>query len=236
MDTDSETQKKWADLLKNLFPVEVALSCQPVPFFEEVKSSGARYGIRLPEGLKSASVSRQRDYFAGRYCARQALYHMGFSGCLDIPKGKDGCPIWPRGVVGSISHAEGLAVAVVTNWKNAQGIGIDLEKKVSDREGKQLLPVIATRNETAIITTRFPNDTGAAFTTLFSAKEAIYKALYPLVGHFFDFSEARLTGYHRIDHRLEFDLSADLLKKTGVSQFHVSFGEVDTYVVTGSVC
>ncbi|MGI2030638.1 hypothetical protein ACRQ5F_25555, partial [Endozoicomonas acroporae] len=67
-------------------------------------------------------------------------------------------------------------------------------------------------------------------------KEAIYKALYPLVGHFFDFSEARLTGYHRIDHRLEFDLSADLLKKTGVSQFHVSFGEVDTYVVTGSVC
>lgn len=76
--------------------------------------------------LKKSYPLRQRQFEAGRRSARQALAHLGYAPC-EILKGALGEPLWPPGLVGSLSHKKNLAVAVVGRKSAVASLGIDIE-------------------------------------------------------------------------------------------------------------
>lgn len=60
------------------------------------------------EPLIAKSVAKRRNEFITvRYCARQALSVLGIPE-VPILKGDKGQPLWPDGIVGSMTHTEGF--------------------------------------------------------------------------------------------------------------------------------
>lgn len=104
-----------------------------------------------------------------------------------VGRGPDGAPVWPDGVVGAISHSGGAAVALVGQKTRYAGLGIDLETLVADPE--RIAPALLTGAEAV----RLPRD-ALHVTLAFSAKESLFKALYPTVRSLFGFDAAELAA------------------------------------------
>jgi 4'-phosphopantetheinyl transferase EntD len=79
---------------------------------------------RLPQALRHAIQKRQREFLAGRWCAKQALQCLG-AGSTDVAMAEDRAPIWPDGVVGSITHTGDFAAAAVAWAADIAALGID---------------------------------------------------------------------------------------------------------------
>lgn len=129
--------------------------------------------------------TRLWDYRVGRACARRALGYLGHSG--DVARGRDGEPLWPADVLGSITHCSAYAAAAVT--VAPLSVGIDVERNVA--LGRGVVERIATVAERAWLNAA---DTGGIHwpAVLFSAKESVYKALFPLVKRLIGFQDVEL--------------------------------------------
>lgn len=123
--------------------------------------------------IEQASSSRQQEFAAGRYAARQALSQLGVTN-VPVLKAESGEPQWPQNVVGSISHSGDLAVAVVSKADDYSAIGIDLQgfRKPHPR----LFERVCTPEEQAL---DWYSDSDVAVLQLFSVKESVYKAVFP---------------------------------------------------------
>src|SRR5438876_5331049 len=78
--------------------------------------------------LGPRAVERRRVYFSmGRAAARDALAELGIYG-VAIERGPSGEPLWPDGIVGAISHAGDVAIAIVGQRRHYAGLGIDIEQ------------------------------------------------------------------------------------------------------------
>ncbi len=129
-----------------------------------------------------ASAGRRRDFAAGRAYARQALARIGVH---DFPLRRDAerLPLWPPGIVGSISHCPGRCAVAVARADSVLGIGLDLERLHRMKPG--VLDRIGTDGERAWLEERGREEEAARgdvdwATLLFSAKECTYKCYYPL--------------------------------------------------------
>ncbi len=150
----------------------------------------ARLTSDLPEALASAAPRRRIEYLAGRRCAKAAVRQV--TGRLaSVGSAPSGAPIWPEGLTGSISHSQGRAVAVAACTADWGSLGVDVEATLGAKAAHELAPLILTACERA----RFASALTPAFATLvFSIKEALYKALHPEVGHFFDHHAAQILS------------------------------------------
>ena len=85
----------------------------------------------LPDFYFSSVKNRRAEYLAGRICAADAINRL--MGCWLTPgSSSSGAPIWPEGIVGSISHRGSDVASVVMNaCDELSGIGLDLEEIVS---------------------------------------------------------------------------------------------------------
>ncbi|MGZ3421976.1 MAG: 4'-phosphopantetheinyl transferase family protein [Polyangiales bacterium] len=132
--------------------------------------------------VANAVASRRADFAAGRAAARSALSRLGVPACA-IPSGARRSPTWPAGIVGSISHAGGWAVAAVARASDVSSLGIDIEVArplPSDVEALVVLPQDRLAG-------------GALASTLaFSAKESVYKAIFPAHGLLLEFEDVTL--------------------------------------------
>jgi 4'-phosphopantetheinyl transferase EntD len=128
----------------------------------------------------------------GRAAARLALTELGFEDPPPILRGAGREPLWPGGIVGSITHCGPWAIAAVANNQSIQAIGIDLEEIVAVPYNEISNVVCSEVERDWVFGGR---DTRLRLAMLFSAKEAIYKALYPLCQKFFDFHAAELTWF-----------------------------------------
>lgn len=128
-----------------------------------------------------AIPARVAEFAGGRLAARAAMARLGLSPCA-IPARPDRAPHWPEGVVGSISHAGPVCLAVVGRSVEWEMIGVDLEP--DHPLPRDLVAEIATRDELARLA---PLPETRAATRIFSAKEAAYKAQFPLTGALFGF-------------------------------------------------
>ena len=109
-------------------------------------------------------------------------------------QGANKLPIWPLGHVGCISHSRNLAAAVVASRNDYRSIGIDLEYHLRDDEcTTELIRSIQEPVEEERLTSLHALTRGEALTLIFSVKESVFKALYPLVHTFFDFKDVELT-------------------------------------------
>ncbi|HEY5890202.1 MAG TPA: 4'-phosphopantetheinyl transferase superfamily protein, partial [Acidimicrobiia bacterium] len=136
------------------------------------------------EHLLPAKTSPERwvEFRLGRHAAHLALVEIG---CEPEPvlRGPNREPIWPPGVVGSITHDGNHVMAAVAWNSDAAGIGIDLE--LIGRYFPGLETEIASGTELAALTRLEGRSREEATIEVFSAKETIYKAHYPRIGRFF---------------------------------------------------
>ena len=133
------------------------------------------------QAVARAVPSRRAEFTGGRVAARAAMQAVGMTPA-PIPMHSDRAPLWPTGCTGSITHMEGLCLAIVGRSETWRGIGVDLEADAA--LGADLIPVIATPPEIA----RHPSLTpGLVAARIFSAKEAAYKAQYPETRALFGF-------------------------------------------------
>lgn len=167
-----------------LFPHSVSFAC--------VRVQDAPPDIREQErpAIRTAVKKRLREFNAGRFCARQALGRFGFAG-IAITHDADGAPQWPPGIVGSITHSSTYAASAVARTADLRGIGVDLETV------SRLSPIISAKILTPPEEACMQSQAGPArrqrlLALIFSAKEAAYKCLYPLVRRRIGFGEARV--------------------------------------------
>jgi len=187
------------------------------------------------EFLKSASFNRRNQFLAGRYCAWQALIKKGCSGVTCLPIGKNRIPCWPSGWLGSISHSDNIAIAMVANKKTVDLLGIDVQKIIPVSTYDEIHKFVARRSELEILKDMAPNQ---ALTLIFSAKETLYKSLYPSIQKFFDFPAAILISCsnQRLTLSLSQDWSPALQKGTCFEiTYLIKRGSVFTCLCTPSV-
>jgi len=166
-------------------------------------------GVLFPEEEKviaNAVAARRRDYTTVRTCARACLERLGYPPVPILP-GIGGAPSWPAGVQGSMTHCVGYAAAAVGRTVGISAIGIDAEPDAPLPDG--VLGLIATsveQNRLAVISpepgrastssarmvTQQESDDPNWDRLLFSAKESVYKAWFPLVGEWLDPQETEI--------------------------------------------
>lgn len=153
-----------------------------------VEAFGDRPGeIGHPEEaelISGAVEGRKREFITGRRCAREALGLLGEKP-VAIGVGERREPLWPAGIVGSITHCAGYRAAAVGRAEDVAAIGIDAEPDAPLPEGVR--DVVMSEAEGALLTGE------NADRVLFCAKEAIYKAWFPLTRRWLGFEECHLT-------------------------------------------
>lgn len=153
---------------------------------------------REREFVRRAIPRRQREYQAGRAAARTALRLLGVEG-FDLLPDANRQPIWPAGVVGSLTHAAGLCVAAIASSSDVVALGIDVE--AASPLNADLIGRICSTAEQRDLGSLDAYERGVCAKTIFSAKEAFYKAYFPATGRFLDFLDVRI----RLDARGGFD-------------------------------
>ncbi|BBY79061.1 4'-phosphopantetheinyl transferase [Mycolicibacterium pulveris] len=143
------------------------------------------------EPLIARSVAKRRNEFVTvRYCARQALSQLGV-GPVPILKGEKGEPRWPDGVVGSLTHCEGFRGAAVAKQGAVRSVGIDAEPHGVLPDGVlDAISLPAERAELAELPAGLHWDR-----ILFCAKEATYKAWFPVTRRWLGFEDAHIVFY-----------------------------------------
>lgn len=138
-----------------------------------------------------AVQKRSQEFATGRACARAALERLGHPP-QPILAGERGEPLWPAGVVGSITHCEGYRACALASSTDLLALGIDAEPNVALPDG--LLGDIARPEELPRLRELKLRSPEVSWDRLlFSAKESVYKAWYPLTGRWLGFEEAVLS-------------------------------------------
>ncbi len=140
--------------------------------------------------VSGAVEKRRREFTTARACAREALQKLGFP-AAPIPSGERGEPVWPAGAVGSITHCEGYRACAVARSSEVVSIGIDAEPNAPLPAG--LVGDIARPEELPRLD-RLERERPELHwdRLLFSAKESVYKAWFPLARRWLGFEDAIL--------------------------------------------
>lgn len=148
----------------------------------------------FPEELRaidSVVEKRRREFVTARACVRTAFERLGLP-AHPIVNGERGEPLWPAGVIGSITHCKGYRACAVARAGAVLSIGIDAEPNAPLPDG--VLAQVARQEELSWL-----EDLSRTRPTvhwdrlLFSAKESVYKAWFPLARRWLGFEDAVLT-------------------------------------------
>jgi len=123
--------------------------------------------------VEKAAAKRRREFALGRACARAALKGLGHGDAV-IGKSANGAPIWPNGIIGSITHTASYAASLVGEARHFSGIGLDAERVGGVTQ--DLWPRLFTAQERDHLLSLDDVDQPVVATLIFSAKEACYKA------------------------------------------------------------
>jgi 4'-phosphopantetheinyl transferase EntD len=137
--------------------------------------------------VERAIEARQLEFATGRACARSALSRFGVP-AVAIVAGAGGEPRWPAGIVGSITHCGAYRAAAVGRREDVGAVGIDAEPHSPLPDN--VLDSVASEDDQAA----FPASADLCWDrVLFSAKEAVFKAWYPLTKSWLGFEDVRLV-------------------------------------------
>ena len=143
------------------------------------------------ESIARAVPKRRREYTTVRDCARRAMAALGVPPA-PILSGPRGEPRWPEQIVGSMTHCDGYRGAVVGRRGEVTSIGIDAEPNAPLPD--MVLEAVSLEPErTWIAGLALSHPETAWDRLLFSAKESVYKAWFPLTHTFLDFDGALVT-------------------------------------------
>ncbi|HEX6968643.1 MAG TPA: 4'-phosphopantetheinyl transferase superfamily protein [Micromonosporaceae bacterium] len=141
--------------------------------------------------LANAVEKRRREFATARHLARRAMAEFGIAPIPLLP-GPNREPCWPPGVVGSITHCTGYRAAVVARGRDLATVGIDAEPNEPLPNG--VLETIALPQERDWIGELLTTDPGVRWDRLlFTLKESVYKAWFPLARRWLGFEDALIT-------------------------------------------
>jgi 4'-phosphopantetheinyl transferase EntD len=149
-------------------------------------------GVLFPEEalcVERAVLSRRQQFSAGRLLARQALAALGLPR-LAVPADAQRVPVWPSGVIGTITHTQIWCGAALARSGELRALGADVELATPLELG--LWDRICRPEERSFLRRQTEHDPSLLAKAWFSAKESIYKALYPGVRTFLDFQGMRI--------------------------------------------
>jgi len=147
--------------------------------------------------IARAVPKRQHEFATGRRLAYELLAQLG-SPDYALLADADRTPLWPAGIVGSISHSRGLCVVALAKRSALAGLGVDVE--AADGVRPELWRRVLGRDEERWLRARPLADQRGLAAVFFSAKEATYKAVFPL-------TRVRL-GFHDVALELDCERSA----------------------------
>jgi enterobactin synthetase component D / holo-[acyl-carrier protein] synthase len=150
------------------------------------------YLLPAEQPMVARSVAKRvREVTNARTCARRALAALGRPE-TPILRGAKGEPLWPAGIVGSITHTAGYYAAAVAESTVVRSVGVDAEEHGVLPDG--VLGHVAFGAEPGrLAALRAADPTVWWDRLLFSAKESVYKAWFPLTGRWLGFEDAELT-------------------------------------------
>ncbi|WP_456788100.1 4'-phosphopantetheinyl transferase family protein [Cellulomonas sp. P5_C5] len=138
-------------------------------------------------GVVNAVPARRAEYAAVRGCARTALRRLGLVDAV-VPAGPDRAPVWPAGIVGSMTHVDGYRAAAVGRSETWAGLGIDAEERAPLPPGVADL-VLSPDEQAALVRT---DPALCLDRVLFSAKESVYKVWYPVTRTWLGFEDVEV--------------------------------------------
>lgn len=183
-------------------PDEERLPREPGGVIERILPSGAaaaeEFGVLDPvathcnEPAPTGWPRQRREEFAAvRILARRALAQLGESPG-PIPRGEGGAPVWPVGVVGSMTHCPGYRAAVVARASQVLTVGLDAEPHRPLPAGVLTeISLPAELEQLERLRSQRPDLCWDRL--LFCTKEALYKAWFPLTRRWLGFDQARVT-------------------------------------------
>lgn len=139
--------------------------------------------------LSRARPARLREFDAGRAAARAAIIALGLPPA-PVLHGADRAPVWPEGLTGSIAHCATACLAAVARQGDIRALGLDLEEDTPLPD--ELIETVCTPAERDNLAALPRSKRGALAKRIFCAKEAAYKAQYPLSRTLFDFQTLRI--------------------------------------------
>jgi 4'-phosphopantetheinyl transferase EntD len=212
--------------VKQLFPAGVCVATGPTAQDEPLHPAEA-------ELARAMGPARQREFAAGRACARRALRELG---APDGPvlRGLRRAPVFPEGVVGSITHTNGFCAAAVAHGAAFAGVGLDAERDeaLSERAAAR----ICSAGELAALRALSGRSPERWAAVVFSAKETLYKAYFPLTGFFIGFRDATIALFPETDDAGHFEarlVRRDAPDAAGQRRFAGRYASDGVRVVTG---
>ncbi|MCZ4351258.1 4'-phosphopantetheinyl transferase superfamily protein [Roseovarius aestuarii] len=140
--------------------------------------------------IPRAGPKRQAEFAAGRAAIRRAMQAMGHAPkAVDV--GPDRAPIWPNGMIGSLSHCDRLCIAALGHSDRLRSIGVDVEEDIA--LSHDLIPEICSLAERAWLSSQPEGQRGQLAKLIFCAKECAYKCQYPVSQTLFDFDTLEIT-------------------------------------------
>lgn len=163
-----------------------ALPARGVAVAHRIIAAGDEAALLPEEGASIASrnPASRRASGAARIVARQLMQRLGFSP-TSVLRDASGAPVWPKGLVGSLAHDDGVAVAALARAENVGAIGIDVEPAAP--LPADMLGIVAGERERRQIA-----EDPLRGRVLFAAKEAVYKAAYPSDRVFLEFADIEI--------------------------------------------
>ena len=110
----------WTTLVRCLLPGDVAVAASEIGdvTHELLPDEAAHVAQAIPK--------RRREFARGRVSARQVLAELGVPS-VSLLVGPKREPLWPEGIVGSITHDDRLCVVAVARAEKYAGLGVDVE-------------------------------------------------------------------------------------------------------------
>ncbi len=153
-------------------------------------------------GIETYSEKRRDDFLRGRYCADQAALEAFGLRFSSLPANSDRSPAWPPGVVGSISHSRVWTGAAVAKDDLLHSVGLDFESV--GRVQAKLDSKIMTEGDLKLHKALTEEELR---TVIFSAKESLYKAIFPIKKEFFYFDAASVVEIDASARSFKIDLA-----------------------------
>lgn len=174
-------------IFADLFEAEIRIAASPLRDCIEELTASER------ELVRGVVHKRELEFATGRMLAKQVLTELSHPE-FELLRDQDRVPIWPRDVVGSISHttgqAEGLCIVAVASSLDRTGLGVDVEPDLPVQEGLQ--DTICRPSEREWVRAAGTAESGRRCRVVFSVKEAVYKAFYPRIREFWAFKDVEV--------------------------------------------
>ena len=170
-------------VLRRMLPREISVRCATV-----VDRSAL-----LPEQerayLDNAVSSRRAEFSTGRLLVASQLKEFGIVG-VPVRRGIMNEPIWPDGIVGSISHTSEICVVVMGRSTDISFLGVDVE--FGNADVSKIESLVLSERELLDVSSLDAPDRARRVRMAFCTKESVFKAIYPVLHRFIDFPEVTI--------------------------------------------